>query len=416
MVKLSSFSLLFALSAACGARSFSFATHQATTRCTTSSSVTTSLSQFSSPSTDPGTFSKRAKLHSYLDSSISRLRGGGLLSPSSSSSSSNSNSGEVKSTATDSSSPKGSNLKLLQGQTYMFSGSLLPTIRQIISGGGGAYARGWKAVKQFHHVGDIAVLAVVSLTPMYIFQAYHYLFYKLATKIGKQEKSYEDSRLSSIGRIICQMGQVASVVYAVETMTTFLIGVLGAPVAEPARKAAAVTAHAKSVAFLQKFPELFANAAYGVWITRKILRVKSRLLNKFMTRLPDPETYDTLLNFLISLVATIFVLDASSFDLGSLVTSLVAVGGLSSIVVGLALKEPGKYRIICRTLVVIQMIRPYYNITLKRVFLIFSNSIVVGSSFDGGKQVPSQRKHSTWRRNTRKGRRNWPSGDYTCWW
>lgn len=43
-------------------------------------------------------------------------------------------------------------------------------------------------------------------------------------------------------------------------------------------------------------------------------------------------------NFVFS--ASILILEASAFDLGAIVKSLVAVGGLSSIVVGLAFKDP----------------------------------------------------------------------------
>ena len=350
MVKLFSFTLLFALS---GAHSFS---SQRARRVrlvvnnTPRKSATVLSSSLSDP-IDPKGHNKRSELRKYLDgSSISRVRGGGMFSASEKGdTSSEPTTIDPEDTTKPSTIKGGPSSKLLHGQGYMFSGSLLPTIRQILAGGTESYARGWKAVKQFHHIGDVAVLATVALAPYYILQGFHYVFYKIATQMGKKEKSYEDSRLSSISRSICQMGQIAALVYAVEVVTTFLIGILsGSP-----KAAAPVGAMTKSISFLQKFPDLFANCAYGVWITRKVLRIKSRLLNKFIARLPDPETYDSFLNFSVSLVAAILVLDASSFDLGALVKSLVAVGGLSSIVVGLALKEPGTYfyDMLCRFVV-----------------------------------------------------------------
>lgn len=96
----------------------------------------------------------------------------------------------------------------------------------------------------------------------------------------------------------------------------------------------------KSLVPLQKFPNLFANCLYGYWFAKQIVKVKAHILRRFYSKLPDPETYDNLFDFLIYIMVSILVLDASEFDLEALVKSLIAVGGLSSIVVGLALKDP----------------------------------------------------------------------------
>jgi hypothetical protein len=182
--------------------------------------------------------------------------------------------------------------------------------------------------------------AIFSLVPIALFRRFQGISYQVAIKLGKKQKEYDNSKLS-VGRWFISQGlQIASLVYFVEAVTTFLVAILAgmskaaAPVKSPQQVAAM-----EHLLPLQKCPELFANCAYGIWIARKVVLVKSWLLNKLFPRLPDPETYDWFLDFLVYLAAAIFVLDASSFDMGALVKSLVAVGGLSSIVICLALKE-----------------------------------------------------------------------------
>jgi hypothetical protein len=275
--------------------------------------------------------SKRKQFQRFLQTSIGRVRGGAT-----------SEGPDSKQETTAPSSSNSQNILVTKAQQgFMFSGNLLPSIRHVFAGSSESYARGWNAIVQLHHPGDIAVLAIFSLAPIPLFRVFHGIFYQVAMKLGKKHKEYENSKLAVAGRFISQGGQIASLVYFVEATTTFLVAILaGIPKAAPPVKSPQQVAAMTRLLPMQKFPELFANCAYGIWIARKIVVVKSRLLKKFFSRLPDPETYDQFLDFLIYLAAAIFVLDASSFDLGALVKSLVAVGGLSSIVIGLALKEP----------------------------------------------------------------------------
>lgn len=270
--------------------------------------------------------SKRKQFQRFLQTSIGGLRGGATSE------------GPDSREETASSS---SYLENIKAQGFMFSGNLLPSIRHVFAGSSESYARGWNAILQFHHPGDLMVLAIFSLAPIPLSRVFHGIYYQLAMKLGKKKKEYENSKLSATGRLISQGGQIASLVYFVEVVTTLLVAILAgmpqaaAPVTPPQQVAAM-----KQLLPLQKFPDFFANCVYGIWIARKIVLVKSRLLKKFYSRLPDPVTCDQFFNYLIYLAATIFVLDASSFDLRALVRSLVAVGGLSSIVIGLALKDP----------------------------------------------------------------------------
>ena len=229
-------------------------------------------------------------------------------------------------------------LKPLHGMA--FSGNLLPNIRYLLAGSTEKYGRGWKAVIENWHRGDAVILLAFSFLPVHLFRVFHALFYKVAETFGKKHKDYDESKLSLVAKILSQGGQIASVVYVVEMMVTFLVAVLGGRAVFAPKAAAAAATAPKHLIPLVKFPGLFANCAYGVWITRKVIQLKRRVFKKFYGRVSDPETYDSVMDFLIWLVGLILILETSDFDLGALVKSLVAVGGLSSIVVGLALKDP----------------------------------------------------------------------------
>lgn len=221
-------------------------------------------------------------------------------------------------------------------QGMAFSGHLLPNLRRLFAGSSESYARGWNAVRHFHHKGDVAILAIVSVLPVYIAKLYHMAYYRVVAKLRNGErKDYASSKISKVGRFFSEGGRIASSVYVVELLTTFIVATLSG-VQET------VVLEKKHLLPLQKIPGLFASCAYGLWLTRKVIQLKSTVLRKanVYARLPDSETYDRLIDFLIYTGASILVLESSQFNLGSIVKSLVAIGGLSSIVVTLALKEP----------------------------------------------------------------------------
>eukprot|EP00546_Thalassionema_frauenfeldii_P015260 CAMPEP_0178922028 /NCGR_PEP_ID=MMETSP0786-20121207/15907_1 /TAXON_ID=186022 /ORGANISM="Thalassionema frauenfeldii, Strain CCMP 1798" /LENGTH=408 /DNA_ID=CAMNT_0020596309 /DNA_START=205 /DNA_END=1431 /DNA_ORIENTATION=- len=228
-------------------------------------------------------------------------------------------------------------------QGMIFSGTLLPNLRRLFAGSAEAYQYGWEAVRNFHYNGDVIILAIFALVPIPLTKLYHKIYYRLATKLKHiQEKDYETSKIGAVGKVLSQGGRIASIVYVVELAVTFMVAVLSKTYKAPTSSImnAKTGTTPKHLLPLQKFPVLFANCAYGFWLAQKVVKLKSRLLKKFYAKLPDPETYDRLLDFFIYVLGSIFVLESSNFDLGALVKSLVAIGGLSSIVVGLALQGP----------------------------------------------------------------------------
>jgi len=203
-----------------------------------------------------------------------------------------------------------------------------------------SYLRGWKAVKDSIYIGDVVTLACFSILPVPLARIYHKIFYRVVPIFvpSKEKKDFETSKIGRVGRFVSQGGRIGLLVYFVEMASRFILN--AAARAPRVAKQAVKPTVPKRLEPLVKFPNLFANAAYGYWIATEISRAKRRILRKFYRRLEEPETYDGIIDFLIYITASIIVLDASHFDLRGLVRSLVAVGGLSSLVVGLALKEP----------------------------------------------------------------------------
>ena len=218
-----------------------------------------------------------------------------------------------------------------------FSEKLLPNVRRLFAGTSEAYSIGWSAVKQSIHAGDLIILAVMSFLSIPIMKVCHQLYYQTATKLvpTNEAKEYEESKFSKTGKLLSQGGKIASLVYLVELITTFSLNVMILSAPKPQ-----LPQLPKHLVPLQKFPGLFANCIYGYWIANHIVEVKSRIFETLYEKLPDSDIYDRIMSYLIYVTATILIIDASQFDFTALVKSLVAVGGLSSIVIGLALKEP----------------------------------------------------------------------------
>lgn len=273
--------------------------------------------------------SGRRTISSVVNDAIGRLRGGNL-------STENNNSGGGGAPV----GPQGPESTVLPKPKLgmmTFSEQLLPSVRRLFAGSTEAYSIGWSAVKQSIHAGDLIILAILSWLSIPIMKLVHQIYYQTATKLipTKSTKDFEESKFKKTGTFLSQGGRIASVVYFVELVTTFALNVMILSAPKPQ-----LPQLPKHLVPLQKFPGLFANCVYGYWIANYVVKVKSRIFETLYEKLPDSDIYDSIMSYLIYVTATILIIDASQFDFTALVKSLVAVGGLSSIVIGLALKEP----------------------------------------------------------------------------
>jgi len=139
---------------------------------------------------------------------------------------------------------------------------------------------------------------------------------------------FEDTPyLAPLSRLICQVGQLGLLVYTGELFMLFLSG-LGVP-------------------RLNDKPKLLASFVYGLWAAQKMSQFKSHLIDRALRRSRNQAKlasrkvlYNRFLDGCIYVVMTLLLLDANSIDVGVALASLLTLGGVSSVVVGLALKEP----------------------------------------------------------------------------
>jgi len=135
----------------------------------------------------------------------------------------------------------------------------------------------------------------------------------------------ETPHLSRVSRVLCQIGQLGLLVYFGEVFLVFLCG-LGVP-------------------GVSNRSRLLASFVYGSYVTRSACNLKNNLVDRAFRRYGrNWAARKTLANRVfdaaIYLIATIIFLDFNNIEVGVALKSLLTLGGVSTAVVGLALKEP----------------------------------------------------------------------------
>lgn len=169
-------------------------------------------------------------------------------------------------------------LRILQEH---FSGqdNIFLILRELFVGSAESYARGWHAVQEFHHNGDLSALAMATVLPVPLMKLAHFLYYNLIVSVffHQEYKDFKTSRFYKSGLFISEGGKIASLIYFTEILTIFVLNVLVPTSTIP-----------KHLVPLQKFPNLFGNIVYGLWLARYATQLKSNLLKSSFARLPDP--------------------------------------------------------------------------------------------------------------------------------
>lgn len=199
-------------------------------------------------------------------------------------------------------------LRILHEHGFSGQDNIFMIIRELFVGSKESYARGWRAVQEFHHTGDVSALAVATLLPIPAMKIFHVLYYKYLIATNKvlslfrhhhhhhhpdqfQVVKFKESRFYKIGLFISQGGQIASLIYIIELLTAFILNVLVVP-------GSSSTAVPKHLIPLQKFPGLFGNIVYGFWFAGYLSQIKTNLMKSAIERLPDPGMFSLPLSFL----------------------------------------------------------------------------------------------------------------------
>lgn len=187
----------------------------------------------------------------------------------------------------------------------------------------------WQRAEAAFRVSDLAVILCVAFLPEVVLK---FISDQVVNKTirKKNPKDFEDTPyLAPIAKALCQVGQLALLVYFGEIFIVFLSG-LGVP-------------------HLADKPKLLASFVYSLYAIQLVRKLKNRIVGKWFRRLTLTSQrqnssrkllYSRFMDFAIYFIGALLFLDANRIDVGVAIKSLLTVGGVSSVVIGFALKEP----------------------------------------------------------------------------
>eukprot|EP00568_Trieres_chinensis_P002766 CAMPEP_0183306650 /NCGR_PEP_ID=MMETSP0160_2-20130417/13506_1 /TAXON_ID=2839 ORGANISM="Odontella Sinensis, Strain Grunow 1884" /NCGR_SAMPLE_ID=MMETSP0160_2 /ASSEMBLY_ACC=CAM_ASM_000250 /LENGTH=473 /DNA_ID=CAMNT_0025470083 /DNA_START=34 /DNA_END=1455 /DNA_ORIENTATION=+ len=207
---------------------------------------------------------------------------------------------------------------------FLFS-DIFGRIRRVASNVGPALSRILEVVDPL----DIAYLSAVAFGSRELLRIYNnHVLNPLFRR--ERPKPFDESKLSAVGDLTCQVGQCALAAYSCEILVAFLdaMGIHAPPSAS----------------------QTIAMAIFAGWGARKASQVKRGLLERFFDRVPSRGGrrkraqsarvfYDRFSDIAIYLLTAGIVLEmCGTFQ--PVVRSLLSVAGLSSLVLGLSLRDP----------------------------------------------------------------------------
>lgn len=207
-----------------------------------------------------------------------------------------------------------------QGHQSVLVGNISAFFSALFSRSGSAMEQ---AVTAFGITELIPILALSFLPEVVL----RFVATQVLNKTIRREKplDFEDTPyLSKVSRVLCQIGQLGLLVYFGELILVFLCG-LGVP-------------------GLNNRSRLLASFVYGNYVAQQACSVKTNIVDRALRRYKSWASRKVLVNrvldALIYLIAAIMFLDFNKIDVGVALKSVLALGGVSSVMVGLALKEP----------------------------------------------------------------------------
>lgn len=184
----------------------------------------------------------------------------------------------------------------------------------------------WPALVSAVNVGDILFLSVMAWGTMPIARFIYNRLYPDAVKrwrTGRGEE-FSDTYIYNIANTVSQLSKVASLVYAADCLVVIL-SVMG--MNSPQQ---------------QGLSSMFAKVCYTVWAAMRLALAKRHFFSR-VVKSQDPDklgrlsALDHLLDFVIYTVTGLTVIDILPFQsTGKAVSSLFAVGGVGTLVLGLS--------------------------------------------------------------------------------
>ena len=187
----------------------------------------------------------------------------------------------------------------------------------------------WSRAQSVFRVSDLCIICIFAFSPEIILR---FISNRIINPTFRKDdpKEFEDTPyMAPIAKALCQIGQLALLVYFGELFIVFLSG-LGVP-------------------YLQDKPRLLATLVYTIYAIEWVCKIKDKLINRSFRKLTMKSQrqnssrkllYTRALDATIYFIGTLLFLDANNIDVGVALKSLLTVGGISSVVIGFALKEP----------------------------------------------------------------------------
>ena len=175
----------------------------------------------------------------------------------------------------------------------------------------------------------------------------------------RSPKEFSDSKLKFFSELICQLGQCSFLAYLGEIFLSFL-DVVGLHLPRSA-------------------PRFITVSTYAVWGAGRVSAFKTSVLKRIFQTHPSfpkhgskvlpslPITgvlFSRVLDIIIFLLTSIIVMDLCNVKVGVVVKSLLSVAGLSSLIIGLSLRDPATQIIEGTSLLLLDRFRPGDKIKL----------------------------------------------------
>lgn len=207
----------------------------------------------------------------------------------------------------------------------MVIGSLKLWLKSIFTLKPGSIARGWSEMIK---CWDFEIFAFLSFFSLATVPGVRFLRQKLGKPATEDSFSMKSSQLLTTG------ARLASSVYAIELCTEFIDGVVNHEMS--------LDGYVLGERFFNTLPEVYASIAFGYWFMLIAQSGFSATVDKIDEGKPNLllVLYKRIFSVISLLVYVSFVLNVAAVDSKKVLNALLALGGVSSFVVGLALQEP----------------------------------------------------------------------------
>lgn len=169
---------------------------------------------------------------------------------------------------------------------------------------------------------DLQVLLAIAFLPHFLLK---FINNQIINKTIRRKSplEFQDTPFLSIfSEHVCQVGRLGLLVYFGELFIVFLSGL--------------------DVPYLDDKPTLLASLAYSLWMAQTASEISTTLLTRACSYkvCSQMTLWSRFLTIIIYLIVALLFLDANHIDIGMTMTYILTLGSVSSVMMGLALKDP----------------------------------------------------------------------------